>query len=438
MSIHSILKKYDHRDHKVALWNAFVDSDLSDITEDDCAILPRVLPSSYLPVIRSTAREITTFVLKLLSLPPNEVSAIVPPGPVRDFLIDELGVLKYRPKRLTGSFRFDMAIVGKPERGNPPKLLEINEIGFDGLARSSFIQKTILSLVPELRKNVYALDTAAAEIQNMMRLGPQIARMQSDCYNWDEEFLLRTGDQMGAKVHLISPAQLNHQIDDHFPLLKKEPIRFRNGRAIVGKNLRPDAVQMSFAFTLEDYKKGRKLYRELVRSQTPQYGPFITGLVASKMILVLLSDVHLRRKLLGSSKNLNDAILHAFPLKGHVDQARARANSLVLKHTDGFGGEQVYMGSELMRRLKKIKPSELDQWIVQQRTKLNTLRVHGILSRPRRVISDLGVFVQYDWSNGKLRHFEVGGFITRATNRSLKVNVSGGGIQVPVMFTRGA
>jgi len=62
--------------------------------------------------------------------------------------------------------------------------------------------------------------------------------------------------------------------------------------------------------------------------------------------------------------------------------------------------------------------------------------VDGILSRPRRVIADLGVYLNYDWNGRKFTHLTVGGFITRATNRSLKVNVSGGGIQVPVMFDR--
>jgi hypothetical protein len=65
------------------------------------------------------------------------------------------------------------------------------------------------------------------------------------------------------------------------------------------------------------------------------------------------------------------------------------------------------------------------------------LNMQGLMSRHKRMISDIGVFVQYDWSKGKFQNFEVGGFITRATNRSLKVNVSGGGIQVPVMFHRG-
>lgn len=432
----TLLTKFDNNEHKTALWNAFVDSELSAITEDDCSILPRVLPASYLPVVRRTALEITTFVLRLLSLPEREVRAIVPSGPVRDFLVNELEVLKHRPNRMTGSFRFDMAIAGLPEVGNPPKLLEINEIGFDGLARSSFIQKTLLELIPGLKGRVLALDTAQAEVKNMLRLGRKISRFQYDCYNWDEEFLLRTGKRLGAEISLVSPKQFRCKIDNDFPLLEKEPVSIQKGRVKVGQHF-PDAVQMSFAFGLDDYKKGRDLYRSLVRSKTPQYAPFITGLVASKMVLVLMSDLELRRKLLGSSKKLAGAILPAFPLEGNIEEARARSNELVLKHTDGWGGEQVFMGPEFMKNLKSIKPKEIPHWVVQERTRLNILKVQGIRSRHREVISDLGVFVQYDWANGKFRHFEVGGFITRATNRSFKVNVSGGGIQVPVMFLRG-
>ena len=116
-----------------------------------------------------TAQKIT-FALRLLSLARSRDKSHIPCTPIRDMLINELKVLKYRSQRITGSFRFDMAVVGNPEPGNAPKLLEINEIGFDGLARSSFIQETILSLAPELRKNLVAFDTASAETRNMRRL----------------------------------------------------------------------------------------------------------------------------------------------------------------------------------------------------------------------------------------------------------------------------
>jgi hypothetical protein len=60
-----------------------------------------------------------------------------------------------------------------------------------------------------------------------------------------------------------------------------------------------------------------------------------------------------------------------------------------------------------------------------------------ILSRKKRVISDLGVFVHYDWQDGKFQNFEVGGLMCRATNKGLKVNVSSGGLQVALMLDKG-
>lgn len=436
-ALKKIENRYDSEAHETAVWNAFVDSDLTGINDDDCALFPRVLPASYLPSIRRTAHDITLFALRLLSLPQNEIKAIIPHGPIRDFLIEELEVLRFHPRRLTGSFRFDMAIVGEPERGNPPKLLEINEMGFDGLARSSFIQQTYFDLMPELKKHAFALDTAKAEIENMMRLGHTLARFQYDCYNWDEEVLLRRGTKLGADIKLVSPAQYGYKIDSDYPLLLQKPVSVKRGRIQIGDDIKPDAVQMSIAFKLADYKKAPSLYRDLVRAKTPQYAPFITGLVASKMILVLLSDAHLRKKLLGSAKKIELAILPATPLDGYVDEARANWNERVLKHVDGLGGEQVYMGDDLLKRLQRIRRHERAHYIVQERTRLNVLTVRGILSKPRQVISDLGVFVQYDWAKGEFKNFGVGGIITRATNRSFKVNVSGGGIQVPVMFARG-
>jgi len=432
----AVLQKYDHGDHKVNLWNAFVDTDLIGINDDDCHILPRVLPGSYLQEIKKVAQEITLFSLRLLSLPEREIRTIIPPGPIRDFLLDELEVLRYRPQRLTGSLRFDMAIVGSPERGNPPKLLEINEIGFDGLARSSQIQETLFSLMPELRTRVVGLDTAGAEARNMRRLGESLARFQKDTYNWEEEVLIQKARAAGVGITLASPWEFKYQFEKDFPLLTRKKVSLSRGRLCVGESFVPDAVGMGFSFELKDYKEGRELYRKMVQSETPQYSPFITGLIASKMILVLFSDLALRRRLLGTVRSLEQVIISAQPLQDCRADTQENYERRVLKHVDGMGGEMVFIGEELKKRLKTITSRDMANWVVQQRVALNKIGVNGILSRPRSVISDLGVFVQYDWARGKFRHFEVGGFISRATNRSYKVNVSGGGIQVPVMFTR--
>lgn len=437
-SLQKILKQYDNADHKTDVWNTFVDSELEGITDDDFSIYPRVIPASYFSVIERTCKDITTFLLKLLSLPPAEMKAIIPPGPMRNYLINEIEILRLRPNRLIGSFRFDMAIVGEPTKNNPPQLLEVNEIGFDGLARSTYFQKTLLDLIPDLKTKVTILDTARAEVSNMLRLGKDIVRLQYDCYNWDEVYLKQTADQMNCNLHLVSPTQYKCKIDKKdYPLLSHVPFNFKNNKVIVGDNLRPDAFNMSFALAIEDLKIGRKLYGDMIRSTTPQYGPLITNLVASKTILILLNDPGLRKKFLGSSRILQDAILPAFSLEQNAQYTHSHAANLVIKHTDGFGGEQVFMGAELQKWIKKIPKNRQHEWVVQKKTFLNSIDVNGILSRPKKVISDLGVFIQYDWENGKFSHFEVGGLMCRATNKSLKVNVSGGGLQVAVMLENG-
>lgn len=430
-----LLQKYDNLNHKIYVWNAFADSGLSGINDDDCAILPRIFPYWYFPVIRRAAYNITLFALRLLSLPEKEIRAIIPPAPVRDFLIEELAVLRFRTQRLTGCFRFDMAVVGLPEKHNPPKLLEINEIGFDGLARSSFIQETILNLIPGLRKKVIAFDTASAEARNMRRLGRNFVRFQYDSYNWEEEVLIKKAREHGVNIDLISPEVFKCNISKDDNLLLQKPVCMKKGYVKIGLNRMPSACQMGYSFELKDYKEGAEFFRSLVRAKTPQYQPFLTGLVGSKIILVLLSDPHLRRKLLGSAKKLETVILPSFSFHGNENETRRRHDQLVLKYTDGLGGEKVFIGHNMLPMLFRIKKKERGHWILQERAHLNTINVNGILSRPRRAISDLGVFIQYDWAGGKFRNFETGGFISRATNRSLKVNVSGGGIQVPVMFS---
>ena len=431
------LARHNHADQKIDIWNAFIDSDLPDVTDYDFSILPRVLPASYLPTLKRSAYLVTKFCLKLLSLPENEIRAIVPKGPIRDHLLDELQVVRYRRGRITGSFRFDMAVVGPPDADHPPYLLEINEIGFDGLARSSFFQNVLLQLMPGLRGRLRSLDTAAAEVRNMRRLGKRIARVQYDSYNWDEEFLLRTAQRMGSELRLISPAQFGLDIDEDFPLLEKERIKFVNDRAIVGRDWKPDAVNMSFAYSLSDYIEGHGLYSRLVRSKTPQYGPFLTGLVATKTILILLADPLLQKKFLGSSTALAGTALPAHLLSDPESESSLQhTKNWVLKHTDGFGGEQVYMNRDLEKQIRKIPVSKRHEWVLQRKTELNLISVNGLKSPPKKAISDLGVFVQYDWSNGKFNHFEVGGLMCRATNKGLKVNVSSGGLQVAVLLDR--
>lgn len=429
--------KFDVTNHKNQMWNAFSDSGLSDILDQDCSIYPRILPGSYLPVIKKTAKDITTTVLKLISLPEREIEAIFPQGPVRDFLLKELKVIKHRPDRMVGSMRFDMAIVGEPSTNNPPKLLEINEIGFDGLARMPFIHQTLFSIMPQLRKKYFSLDTTTAEIKNMNRLGKSLARFQLDNYNWDEECLMRRAKQKKYDLRLITPEQYNLNVEtEDYPLLQPRKIQIKNGKIKVGNDWYPESYMVSFALTIKDYQETKDFYAKLVREKVPHYGPFVTGLFASKSILPILADPYIRRKMLGSERRLQDAILPAKMLKELKTEALLNPDKYVIKHTDGFGGEQVFMDHELVKTIKKTGSQKMNEWIVQKRVNLNTIEVDGILSKPKHAISDLGVFVQYDWSQGKFNHFEVGGFLTRATNTSLKVNISSGGTQVGVMFTK--
>jgi len=424
---------------KIDLWNAFVDSDLIGICDDDCSVIPRILPASYLPTIKETSREIMLFLMKLLSLPKRELLAILPPTPITDYLIDELELLKHRPRRLTGSLRFDMAIVGKPHPSNPPKLFEVNEIGFDGTGRSSYIQETILRLIPELRKKVICLDTASNEIKNMRRLGKNIVRFQYDHYNWEEEVLLMKAKRYGLNIRLVSPSVFDVEIDDACTKLTREKIHLKNNKLRVGKDKwQPDAFQISDSFELSDYMEAPKLYRDLIRTSTPHYSPFFTALIAPKTILPLISDNSLAKKLVGPriAQRLNGSILPAYLLNGHLDNVHRNAKNLVIKHADGMGGEKDFIGNEMKPTLKRIRKSERNHWAVQKRIHMNSMSVDGILSRPRRVIADLGVYINYDWNGKTFTHLALGGLITRATNRSLKVNVSGGGIQVPVMFDK--
>jgi hypothetical protein len=431
------LSAYNHYDHKVKVWNTFVDSGLPGVTDDDFSILPRVLPMTYWPTLSRSVYLITLFTMRLLSLPEREIRAIIPKGPARDYLIDELEILRFRTGRITGSYRYDMAVVESPGRRLPPYLLEINEIGFDGLARSSYFQKVLLDLMPDLRKRLRSLDTVAAEVENMKRLGNQIARFQYDEYNWDELYFWQNARRLGVDFRMISPAQLGADIEEDCPLLEKRRVRTVKDRVAIG-DWKPDAVNFSYAHQLSDYREAHQLYRGIVRAKTPQYGSFLTSLVASKTILVLFNDPQLRKKLLGSSKALASSILPAHLLSDVMERGQLKSSrEWVLKYSDGCGGKQVFMNRELDLQLRRIPPARRHEWVVQKKAKLNLIDVNGLSSRPKSAICDLGVFVQYDWANGRFLNFKIGGLMSRATNRNLKVNVGCGGLQVAVFLDRG-
>ncbi|HWU43370.1 MAG TPA: hypothetical protein VN132_08030, partial [Bdellovibrio sp.] len=61
------LSRYNNADQKTTIWNAFVDSELTGVTDDDFSVVPRVLPASYLPTLKRTAYLITKFCMQLLS-----------------------------------------------------------------------------------------------------------------------------------------------------------------------------------------------------------------------------------------------------------------------------------------------------------------------------------------------------------------------------------
>jgi len=426
------------RELKVDLWNAFVDSGLLEINEADCSAIPRILPISYFPTIASTSRDLTEFLMKFLSLPSRELEKILIPSPITNFLIGNLGLLEHRHRRITGSLRFDFAIVGEPTPNNPPKLLEVNDIGFDGTGRSSLIQETLFRLSPSLRRRLRVFDTADSEITNMRRLGKKILRLQYDSYNWEEEVLAQKAKARGMQMHLVSPKTFKVDLDSDCTQLTQEEILFHRNLVRLKDGWSPDAVQMGFSFELSDYREGRKLFEKIICSKTPQYSPFLSALFAPKSTLVTLCDSNLRARFLGKAraKRLEQTLIPAWILRGREEDLAEHYPHRVIKYTDGMGGEQVYLGNKAQRRAHRIASRDRKHWVVQERVKLNTIETDGFLSRRRKVICDLGTFVHYDWNGREFTNFKVGGFITRATNRSLKVNVSGGGIQVPVMFDR--
>ncbi|MBU4484327.1 hypothetical protein KKA47_02785 [bacterium] len=400
----------------------------------DISVIPRFIPQDYWHIVEKSCTALTELILKMLSLPPKEIQKFLIPTPITNFLIKELGVLKQHNKRLTGGLRYDFAIEGKLSPDNPPKLLEVNEIGVDGMSRATHICETILKLHPKLSDYIVPKSPSDEEIKNLSRLGKNILRIQYNLYNWEEQVLHSKANGI-IDLTMVSPARFKLPISKRCTLLNKSRIYTKNGALHAGcRDKAFNGYMVSYALEYSDYLEAKNLFKTLVKSRAKNYNPFITGLMGPKSSLITLrtfKDAFLNGV---DSRLLDKVIPETFLLHEITHEVTKRPQDFVLKEIDGLGGEGVYIGRDILKKLRKIKDPK--RWVVQEIVKLNTIDVDGILSRRKKVIADLGVYVHYDWANGKLSHLSVSGAITRASNKSRKVNVNLGGLQVPVMILK--
>jgi len=102
---------------------------------------------------------------------------------------------------------------------------------------------------------------------------------------------------------------------------------------------------------------------------------------------------------------------------------------LVLKHNFGCSGKKVFVGNAIEKMYRNIEQPQ--EWIIQQRVELNQMFTRLLYSQAQPLRMDLGVFVHYEYIDGKLVHFKITGMISRGSH-NYRVNLNLGGASIPV------
>ncbi len=406
------------------------------------SFLPRVMPCVYLDEIRQSTRTVTKFILNFLY--DNEKNPSLEKSKFGEFVIKQLGVLDSLPERLIGGARYDLAVEGNPEKGNPPKLIEVNCIDYGGIAEVTYGEKALIETVPELKEHIFenngVLDDLIQRIRMCGNSFMLIADKNSESAG-EHRIIIKKAEEQGLKGYLIE--------DDEFvQKLKNSEISFRDGNIqFLDKTGRWNEVESLY---LRSFSEPESMMNNLfaveayVEAGCKIVDGYYNCLLENKGLMCVLNDKSAQKKYLAPEEQL---LLQKIVPKtgllsdnGFREEVRCDANyaeQFVLKKLDEHHGNGVYVGRDMVPILDKITNPE--EWCIQEMCKFNRVPYDSIKGTRRLGIADFAVYVSYVW-NGKekkLVEHNVLGFLVRASSENQKVNMSLGGAAVPTFIERG-
>ncbi len=401
---------------------------------EDFSLVPRVFPASYMRVIEDAATHLSGAILTLATREKKFLLDHLSTDARWNTLIKRHGILDQAPSRLVGELRYDFAIAGPLTPGNPPQLMEINGAALGLYAFASFLPKTLKALVP-LDHLTYT-DVAGSFVELCARVGPQIASFFPGNLFWGDHLLAERMDSL----HLITPVDIPNA--HLWPRLRHADWRFDgDGKLslyIDGQWQRMDGFRWARVFTPRDVERFGGLLAGVIKSPTTIYMSHPRVEFASnKGVLPLLCDPRFLKAELHVAEPAN-VMRYVTPSRSLADAGFPRRRDwkdLVVKHNFGSGGEGVFVGDAIEGAAAKI--DDPAAWIVQDRHELNQMYARLLFTSDRPLRMDLGVFVNYDFYDGKLQYLRVAGVVARGSNRAL-VNVTQGGAAIPVLWPHSA
>ena len=396
--------------------------------------LPRVLPKGYDATVEKACRLIVEMAFE--SAYGNQ-EALDLPGNSHE-LIHDYHVFRNMPQRAVGTCRLDFAVSGIPTEENPPKLLEINCIDYAGTGWGPSSSLAMLEAIPGLEDIVSFRNAREGMAKNMAQLGKKMLFLSAG----DNTYLDYTNF---AKSMKEAGFEVKHLCDDDFVAMNDEGLVRMSENGIDIKDgqgwSHHDFIYPRCFGTLGEIWDADDVIHAIIDRNVPIYDNLFALVLENKAAHGIFHE-HAKTFMSEADRQFAEKVI--LP---SVNLDRKTKNMLlkspqgkVLKHSDGHMGETVYINDAIIHALPQIK--RLKGWTIQDFVSLNTADIEPTYyGAQSRALVDLSVYVSYEFDSKKpagkrLETCSMSGAICRASPWNYKVNLSTGGLLVPVFFSK--
>jgi hypothetical protein len=416
-----------------AVFSAIVDQGFLGSKLEEISLVPRVLPQSFMDTIEDACQKLTKTLLIIASLEKSFLLEYLFPDSRWEKLIKSYGVLDQVPSRMIGELRYDFAICGPPSLENPPLLMEVNAGALGGVVYAGFIPALLKRFVKGLDHLTY-YDLGQNFVNLGKRVGRHIANFAVGEYSWGEDLLANAcAGQIG--FYLVTPVPISDL--ESWPKLMKVDWHFtpeqRLSICLNGHWQEIDGFRWGRILEHRDIDRFGSLLKQVEDGATTFLSPLRMDYVCHKGILPLLwrEDFLVRKLGIPDPDSIRKYVIPSWSLTEIGFPGPREWEKLVLKQNFGCSGKKVFVGQAMEEMADRIEHPE--EWIIQKRLELNQMYTRPMYSQDRPMRIDLGVFVHYDFVDGRLEYCRVVGLIARGSQRN-RVNLNLGGAAIPIFI----
>ena len=347
---------------------------------------PRIIPNDYHGLIVEACKAIMQVVLGASTMTPEKIRETIVPSSLNNYLIETLGVLDYRRDSLFGGGRIDMAISGPMVKSNPPKLIELNLMGYCAMGANYHACNALQEINPELRDGFSVSNALHESIRNVAKAGTSAIMVMSD---WNEAYcdpiLLTQWEDKPLDLSVIDRKFFAENFS-----IKNNKAYLRWGSAI--KSI--DAVYFRDMDRPEVLQEHESTLKALLKSEVTMYDNYTTMMFENKAWLPNLRGGPLVEAYANDHIDLLKAIVpRSLPGDAYHD---ITPEQWVLKEVDTHGGKAVYVKDAMIPLLPRVKKNP-QQYSFHECIVFTTRDVQCEGEESGRGYLDLTVFVAYTY-----------------------------------------